>query len=121
MSALVRRDPQCCYRRRIIDVTRKVQLLFGGVVMVAQKIVRLHHLDVLDLRCLKNFPGAFGSGNVPARAHLAPPAKRAAHANLRPNSNDQWDADVEDPIRTETKTVWAAYKRQAARAQYKAQ
>jgi len=121
VSALVRRDAQCCYRRRVVDVTRQVQLLLGRIVMVAQKIVRLQDLDVIDLRRLQNFARAFSSGDVPARAHLAPPAKCAAHANLRPKCNDQRDANVEEPVRTQTKTVRAADKRQAARAHYKAQ
>ena len=83
--------------------------------MVAEKIVCLHDVDIMNLRCLEDFACAFGSGDIPARAHLAPTAKRAGHSNLRPNSNDQRDADVEQPVGTQTKTEWAADIQQPAR------
>ena len=69
-------------------VFEQMQLFLGWVVMVAQKIVRFHDLDVTDLRRLEDFACAFSSGDIPARTHLAPMAKRTAHPNLRPNSND---------------------------------
>src|SRR4029450_10609167 len=103
-----------------INVARQVQLLLGWVVMVAEKIVRLHDVDIINLRCLEDFARAFSSGDIRARTHLAPTAKRAAHPNLRPNSNDQRDADVKQPVGTETKTGWAADIRQAANAHTKA-
>src|SRR3954471_10144519 len=121
MPALVRRDAQCCYRRRVINVARKMQLLLGRVIMVAEKIVRLHNLDVLNLRCLEDFACAFSSSDVPVRTHLAPMAKCTRHPNLCPNSNDQRNADVEQPVRTETKTGWAADIQQTARSQNKTQ
>src|SRR5262245_17527150 len=120
MPAFVRRDAQCSYRRRIVNVARQVQLLLCRIVVVAQKIVRLHDVDIMNLRCLEDFSRAFSPGDIPARTHFAPMAKRTAHPNLRPNSNDQWDADVEQPVGTETKTGWTADIGQA-RAQNKAQ
>src|SRR5580765_1910952 len=121
MPALVRGDAQCCYRRRVINVARQVQLFLCRIVVVAQKIVRLYDVDIRNLGCPEDFACAFSSGDIPARAHLAPMAKRAAHPNLRPNANDQWDADVEQPVGSKPKTGWAADKCQAARAQNKAQ
>src|SRR5580765_4635792 len=115
MPALVRGDAQCCYRRRVINVARQVQLFLCRIVVVAQKIVRLYDVDIRNLGCPEDFACAFSSGDIPARAHLAPTAKRAGHSNLRPNSNDQRDADVEQPVRTQTKTVWAADIEQTAR------
>ena len=82
--------------------------------MVAEKIVRLHNVDILNLRCLEDFACAFSAGDIPARTHFAPMAERAGHSNLRPNSNDQRDADVKQPVRTQTKAEWAADKQQAA-------
>src|ERR1051325_12114695 len=98
-----------------------MQLLLGWVVVVAEKIVRLNDLDVVDLCCLQDFARAFGSGDIPVRTNLAPPAKRAADPNLRPNSDDQRDADVQEPVRTQTKSVRAADIQHAAGAQNKAQ
>src|SRR5439155_21741711 len=121
MSALVRSDAQCCYRRRVINVARQVQLFLGWIVMVAQKIVCLHDVDITNLRCLEDLACAFSSGDIPARTHLAPPAKRAAHPNLRPNSNDQRDAEVEQPVGTQTTAGWAADIEQKDRSQNKAQ
>src|SRR5262245_7888637 len=121
MPALVRSDAQCCYRRRIINVAREVQLFLRWIVMVAQKIVRLDDLDVTDLRRLEDFASALGSGDIPTRANLAPPAKGAFHPNLRPNSNDQRHADIKEPVRTQTKSGGAADIQQAARAQNKTQ
>ena len=62
--------------------------------MVAEKIVGLDNLDIVDLRSLQNFPGALGAGDVRARAHFAPAIERAAHANLRPDAENQRNADV---------------------------
>src|SRR5262245_55744607 len=121
MSTLVCGDAQCSYRRRIVNVARQVQLLLCRIVVVAQKIVRLYDVDIMNLGCLEDFACAFSSSDIPVRAHLAPMAKSTAHPNLRPNSNDQWNADVEQPVGSQTKTGWAADKCQAARAQNKAQ
>ena len=88
MPGLVRGNAQRCYGRRVINVARQVQLLLGRIVMVTEKIVRLHDIHVMDLRRLQDFSRALGAGDVRARTHLAPPAERATHANLRPNSND---------------------------------
>jgi hypothetical protein len=54
----------------------------------------------------QNFLRALRAGDVRARPHLAPFSERAGHPNLRPNPEDQWDADVEQPVRSKTKTVW---------------
>src|SRR5262245_26285923 len=104
MPAFVRRDAQCSYRRRIVNVARQVQLLLCRIVVVAQKIVRLHDVDIMNLGCLEDFACAFSSSDIPARTHLAPMAKRTFHPKLRPKSDDQRDADVEQPVGTETKT-----------------
>src|SRR6185369_8231799 len=115
MPTLVCRNAQCGYRRRVVNVARQVQLLLCRIVVVAKKIVRLHDVDILNLSCLEDFACAFSSGDIPVRAHLAPMAKRTAHPNLRPNSNDQRDADVEQPVGTQTKAQWAADIQQTAR------
>src|SRR5262245_42093504 len=121
MPAFVCRDAQCSYRRRIVNVARQVQLLLCRIVVVAQKIVGLYDVDILNLGCLEDLTCAFSSGDIPARTHLAPMAKRTFHPNLRPNSYNQWDADVQQPIGTEPKTGCTADIGQAARAQNKAQ
>src|SRR5262249_30869273 len=105
------------YGRRIVNVARQVQLLLCRIVVVAQKIVRLYDVDIVNLSCLEDFACAFGSGDISARANFAPPAKRAGHTHLRPNPNDQWDADEEQPVGTQTKAGRTADIGQAARAQ----
>ena len=76
-------------RRRVVNVARKAKLLARRIVMIAQEIVRLDHLDIVNLRRLQNFPRAFRAGDVGARPHLAPFLERAADAKLRPNADDQ--------------------------------
>src|SRR5436309_3019077 len=73
--------------------------------MVAKKIVRLHNFHIRYLGRPQNFLRALRTGDVRARPHLAPFSERTGHPNLRPNSEDQWDADVEQPVRSKTKTV----------------
>src|SRR5712691_6146023 len=117
----MRSNTQGRHRGRVVNVARQVQLLLGRIVMIAEKIVRLHDVHVMDLCCLQDFPRTLCASNVAARTHLAPSAKRAGHPNLRPNSNDQRDADVEQPVGTQTKTEWAADIEQTARSQNKTQ
>src|SRR5437762_2500598 len=94
------------HRGRVINVAREVQLLLGRIVMVAEKIVRLHDINIMDLCGLQDFARALGASDIRARTHFAPTAKCAAHPNLRPNSDDQGDADVQQPMRSQTKTRW---------------
>src|ERR1043166_7181647 len=90
----------------MINIARQVQLLVPGIVMVAEKIVRLHDVHIMNLGRLQNFASALRAGNVRARPHLAPFSERAGHTDLRPNSEDQRDADVKQPVRTQAKTGW---------------
>src|ERR1700745_2219586 len=83
-----------------------MQLLVPWIVMVSKKIVRLHNVDIVNLRRLQNFPRTFCTSDIRACAHLTPFAKRARNPNLCPNPNDQRDADVEQPMRSKTETVW---------------
>src|SRR5215216_5958948 len=83
-----------------------MQFLVPRIVMVPQKVVRFHDFHVLYLRGLQNFLSAFRAGDVSARPHLTPFAERAGHTNLRPNPDDQRNADVKQPVRTKTETIW---------------
>src|SRR5690242_16172149 len=99
-----------------------MQLLLGRIVMITQKVIRLHDVDIVNLSCLQNFARALGSRDVPGRTNFAPATKGAAHANLRPDSDDQRDTDVKEPVRTQAKAaIWTADIRQATGAQDKAQ
>src|ERR1700730_8131596 len=74
--------------------------------MVPKKTVRLHNIDILNLGCLQNFTRAFSTGDIRTRPHFAPFTERARDSNLCPNPDDQRDADVKQPVRSKTKTVW---------------
>src|ERR1700730_11899519 len=74
--------------------------------MVPKKTVRLHNIDILNLGRLQNFTRAFSTGDVRTRPHFAPFTERARDSNLRPNPDDQRDADVKQPVRSKTETVW---------------
>src|SRR6266436_9026775 len=90
----------------MINIARQVQFLVSRIVMVPKKIVRLHNFHILYLGRPQNFLRALRAGDVRARPHLAPFSERTGHPNLRPNPQDQWHADVEQPERSKTKTVW---------------
>src|SRR6266481_5133177 len=90
----------------MINIARQVQFLVSRIVMIPKKIVRLHNFHILYLGRPQNFLRALRTGDVRARPHLAPFSERAGHTNLRPNSKDQWHADVEQPVRSKTETVW---------------
>ena len=98
VPGFVRGDPEGRDRRGVVNVAGKAKPLLGRIVMIAQKIVRLDHLDVVNLRRLQNLPRAFRAGDVGARAHLAPASKRAFDANLRPNADDQRHANIKQPV-----------------------
>src|SRR5436190_8117037 len=115
----MRGDTQCCYRRRMINIARQMQLLLGRIVMVTEKIIRLHDVNILDLRRLQNFSRALCARDVRACTHLAPPAKRATDPNLRPNSNNQWHPNVEQPVRPQSKAEWTADIQQPPRTEHK--
>src|SRR5207247_8695741 len=93
----------------MINIARQVQFLVSRVVMVSKKIVCLHNFDILYLGRPQNFLRALRAGDVRARPHVAPFSERAGHPNLRPNSKDQWHADVEQPVRSKTEAVWVKH------------
>src|SRR5207244_12532009 len=64
------------------------------------------NLPIRKLGGLQNFTRAFRAGDVRARPHLAPFMERTRHPNLRPNPDNQRDADIKEPTRSETETVW---------------
>src|SRR5436190_3124913 len=74
--------------------------------MVPKKIVRLHDIHVVDLGCLQNLTRAFRTGNIRSRPHFAPFTEGACDSNLGPNPDDQRHADVKEPMRSKTETVW---------------
>jgi hypothetical protein len=63
----------------------------------------------MDLGSLKDLTSRFSSGYIRAGAHLTPFAERAANAHLRPNADDQRDADVEKPVVPEAARVKHVY------------
>src|SRR5437764_15339278 len=87
----------------MINIARQMQLLLGRIVMVTEKIVRLHDVNILDLRRLHNFPRALCASDVRACTHIAAPTKSATDPNLPPNSNNQWNPNVEQPDRPQPK------------------
>src|SRR5438552_14240999 len=93
----------------MINIARQVQFLVSRIVMISKKIVRFDNFHIVYLRRPQNFLRALRAGDVRARPHLAPFSERAGHPNLRPNSKDQWHADVEQPVRSKTETVWVKH------------
>src|SRR5438309_10863320 len=98
MPGFVRGDPEGRDRRGVVNVAGEAKPFLGRIVMITQKIVRLDHLDIVNLRRLQNLPRAFRACNIGARAHLAPAPKRAAYANLRPNSDNQRHANIKQRV-----------------------
>src|SRR5213592_4155688 len=92
-------------RRCTVNIARKTKFLARRIVMIAEKIVCLDNIDIVDLCRLQDLACTFRSGNVGRGPHLAPAAERAAHANLRPNPNDQWNPNVKQPMRSKTESV----------------
>lgn len=68
--------------------------------MIAEKIIRLHNIDIVDLRGLQNLPRALRAGNVRARSHLAPFTECALNPDLRPNADDRRHYYIEQPVMT---------------------
>ena len=62
--------------------------------MISEKIVRLHNIDIWYLGRLQDFARAFRASDVGACADLTPFSKRARDTYLRPNPDDQRDADI---------------------------
>jgi hypothetical protein len=74
--------------------------------MVPKKIVRLHNIDIVNLGRLQNFTRAFRTGDIRTRPNFAPFMEGARDPNLRPNPDNQRDADIKQPVRSKTETVW---------------
>src|SRR5438874_11591344 len=108
MPGFVRSNPEGRHRWRIVNVAGKAKHFLGRIVMVPQKIVRLHDLDIVNLRRLQNLACAFRPGDVGTRAHLAPTRESTAHANLRPNADDQGHAYIEQPV-TSAESDWVEH------------
>jgi len=66
--------------------------------VIAQKIVRLHHIDIVNLCRLLNLACAFRTRDVGARAHLTPAPKGPAYPKLRPNTDDQRHAEIKQKV-----------------------
>src|ERR1700726_111285 len=94
VGRLVRGDAECSYGWGVVNIARQTKPFACRIVMVAEKIVRLHNIDIVDLRSMQNFPRRFRPRDVGARADLAPFAERPAHPNLRPECDDQRTTDV---------------------------
>src|ERR1700720_1995294 len=108
VAGFVRGNTKRRDRRRVVNVAGKTKLFLGRIVMIAQKIVRLDHLDIMNLRRLQDLARAFRAGDVGARAHLAPAPKGAAYTNLRPDTDDQRHADIKQ-IMTAAESDWVEH------------
>ena len=53
VPGFVRGNTEGCDRGGVVNVARETKLFLGRIVMIAQKIVRLHHLDIVNLRRLQ--------------------------------------------------------------------
>ena len=64
MSGLMRGDTKCGDRRCVVNVRRKTKSFTGRIIVVAEKIVRLDHLNIGDLGRLQNLARAFRAGDI---------------------------------------------------------
>src|SRR5438094_4070723 len=92
-------------RRRTVNVARKTKFLARRIVMIAEKIVCLDNIDIVDLCCPQDLACTFRSGNVRSGPHLPPAAEGGAHPNLRPKPNEHCDAELKQPTRSKTQPV----------------
>src|SRR5256714_11728270 len=108
VPGFVRGNPEGRDRRGVVNVAGEAKPFLGRIVMITQKIVRLDHLDIVNLRRLQNLPRALRAGDVGARAHLAPASKRAGDANLCPNADNQRHANIKQPV-TSAVSYWVEH------------
>jgi len=73
--------------------------------MIAEKVIRLDNIDIVNLRRCQNFARTLCTGDVRTGADLTPLSKRAAYPKLRLRRNDQRHADVKEPMRSKTESV----------------
>ena len=92
MTGFMRRDPERGDRGRMINVSRKTKPLSHWIIMIAQEVVSLDHLNIVDVCRLQNFPGRFRAGDIRGRAHRSPFLESAAHPELRDEPDDQRSA-----------------------------
>ncbi len=110
MPGFVRGDPRGTRPKAIVNVAREAKLFLGRIVMIAQKVVRLDHLNIVNLRRLQNLPRAFRAGDVGARAYLCSTVQTLLLTrNLRPNANNQRHANIEQPVTSAVSDVGRTY------------
>src|SRR4030095_5702879 len=107
MAGFVCSDAERRHRRRIVNIGRETKAFARRIVMIAEIIVRLDDIHVVDLRCLHNFARRFRAGDIRAGAHGSPFPKCAADAKLRPQTDNQRQTDQQKPVmpKEETATV----------------
>src|SRR5437763_15751420 len=107
MTGLNSRQAYRCNRGRFEYVAREAKLFARRIVMIAEEIVGLDNIDIVNLRRLQDLARAFRARNVGAGPHRAPFSKRATHPELRPKRSDHRNTDVEQPIMPERKSAAA--------------
>src|SRR2546423_7708707 len=105
MSGFMRRDPKRGDGGRVVNVGREMELLARRIVVVAEKIVRLHDLHVVDPGRRQNFAGCLSASNIRSGPDRPPFLKSAADAKLRDQPDDERYAHQEKPVRSKTVTV----------------
>ena len=89
-------------QRQLLDLEGKMPQgdIFRWLNNSMHEIESGHDVNIVDLRRVQDFARALRAGDVRTRTHLAPPAERAAHPNLRPNPNDQRHTYIKQPTGT---------------------
>ncbi len=108
VPGLVGRDTKSSYRWRVINVARKAKLLLCRIVVIAEEIVCLHNIDIVDLRGLQNLTCAFRAGDVRARADFTPTIERTGDANLGPDAENHRNNQVKEEMMT-AKADWIGH------------
>ena len=105
MPGFVGRDPKSSYRRRVVNIARKAKLLLCRIVVVAEEIVCLHNIDIVDLRGLQNLARALRASDVRACPDFSPSIERTGDTNLRPDSKNCRNNQVKKEVMT-AETDW---------------
>src|SRR5207302_8818014 len=105
VPGLVSGNSKCGHRRCVVNVGRQTKLLLCRIVMVAEETVRLHNIDIVNLRGLQNLSRAFGAGDVRGSAHFPPAIESTGHADLRPDPENRRNNQVKKEMIT-AKADW---------------
>ena len=93
VAGFVRGDAQRGHAWRAVDVGRQTEPLFDRIVMVAEHVVDLADLDIVDLRGVEDFARGLRSGHSGSRGDFLVSAERGRNAHLGVKTEDKRNSD----------------------------